>query len=288
MLAALAASPLLLQPIQPFEKHGEVPNAAGARKLCLYIHGAVVLDVQPNGLILHAPRVTMSGRLAHDYRAGYGGDGRGEEVYPGCPLALLGLKGASSKPAIDKTAIPYLGPMTLDASQNYCALITPFPTGLKSCRQIPWVGSCGDFFPGVPTLQQLRYLPTVLRADFDLQPSELAILVGTAWKDDGVSNPLTLHLRAEPGDAMYADHDAFLALSMTLGLQVQLAGGYAKAAAKYKDKEERTLLEVLSGSTDGGVTVAPCTKDVQLKEKGYLFASRPANCVSIAVNNSGS
>jgi hypothetical protein len=287
MLTALAASPLILRPLQPFEKHGESTEILGARKLRLYIHGAVVLDVQPNGLVLHAPKVTMSGKLAHDYRAGYGTNGEGDEIYPGCPLALLGVKGASSMPVIDKTAIPYLGPRALDTTQNHCSLITPVPTNLATFRQIPWDSSCGDFFPGVPELQQLRSLPTGLRADFDLQPGELAILVGAAWKDDGVTNPLTLHFRAEPGDVAYADHDAFLAMSMTLGLQVRLTSGYTKAAAKYKDKEERTLLEVIQGSTGGGVTVAPCSKSVPIKDKNYLLASRPANCVGIAINNSG-
>jgi len=88
---------------------------------------------------------------------------------------------------------------------------------------------------------------------------------------------------ASPGSA----RNAFLAMNMTLGLQVQLASGYSKAAAKYKDKEERTLLEVINGSTDGGITVAPCTKNVPLKDKNYLLASQPANCVTIAINNSG-
>jgi hypothetical protein len=76
-------------------------------------------------------------------------------------------------------------------------------------------------------------------------------------------------------------------MSMTLGLQVRLTSGYTKAAAKYKDKEERTLLEVIQGSTGGGVTVAPCSKSVPIKDKNYLPASRPANCVGIAINNSG-
>ena len=287
ILTGLAASPLIAGPMQLLVECEVLPDATSARKLYLYIHGAAVLEVQRNGLVFHAPRVTMSGNLAHDYRAGYGAKGEGDEVYPGCPLALLGVKSASSMLKIDNTAIPYLGPRTLDASQNHCSLITPIPASLEALRKIPWDSSCGDFFPGISDLQQLRYLPTVLRADFDLRSGEQAFLVGTTWKDDGATNPVVLHFRAEPGNIAYANHDAFLAMSITLGMQVQLASGYSKAAAMYKDKEERTLLEVNQGSTGGGVTVPPCTKADKTKDKAFLIASRPANCVAIAVNNSG-
>ena len=287
ILAGLAATSVIAKSIRVKAESNIPPFATSARKLYLYIHGAAVLEVQRNGLVFHAPKVTMSGKLAHDYRAGYGAKGEGDEVYPGCPLALLGVKNASSMVKIDNTTIPYLGPRTLDASQNQCSLITPIPANLEALRKIPWDSSCGDLFPGISDLQQLRYLPTVLRADFDLSSGELASLVGTTWKDDGATDPVVLHFRAEPGNIAYANHDAFLAMSTTLGMQVQLAAGYSKAAAIYKNKEERTLLEVNQDSTGGGVTVPPCSKVDTIKDKAFLIASRPANCVSIVVNNSG-
>src|SRR5437588_7698030 len=168
ILAGLAATSVIAKSIHVKAESNIPPFATSARKLYLYIHGAAVLEVKRNGLVFHAPKVTMSGNLAHDYRAGYGAKGEGDEVYPGCPLALLGVRNASSMIKIDNTTIPCLGPRTLDASQNQCSLITPIPANLEALRKIPWDSSCGDLFPGISDLQQLRYLPTVLRADFDL------------------------------------------------------------------------------------------------------------------------
>ena len=290
VLAGLAASSIAVGPSRPLVEFEGAPIASKPRKLYLYIHGAIVIDAQPNGLVLHAPRVTMLGKLAHEYRCGYGVKGEGYEVCAGAPLALIGFKGSSSPLALDNTIVPVLGPGTVDPGQNFCSLVTPVPAMLSPLRQIQRTMAGGDFLPGVPGLNKLQYLPTVLRADFDVQPGEQVFLVGGDWKDDGVTDPVVLHLRAEPGDPAYSNHDAFLALSLVLGIQIQLASCYSKACAKYGDKEERSLLEVKLGSTGGGVAVPPCSKEsLQSKEesKSYLYASRPANCVSIVVNNSG-
>jgi len=290
ILAGLGVSPLIARPSRLLAESEGTPVASKPRKLYLYIHGAVVVDAQRNGLVLHAPRVTMMGKLAHEYRCGYGMKGEGYEVYPGAPLALIGFKGSSSALALDNTTIPYLGRGTVDPGQNFCSLVTPIPTKLSPFRQIQRTAAGGDFFPGIPDLKYLQFLPTALRADFDLQPNEQAFLVGGNWKDDGIADPVVLHLRAEPGDPAYSNHDAFLAMSVTLGTQIQLAPCYSKACAKYADKEERSLLEVNQGSTGGGVAVPPCSKESlgsQEESKLYLLASRPANCVTITVNNSG-
>lgn len=287
ILAGLAVSSLIARPWRLLADSAGTPVAGKPRKLYLYIHGAVVIDAQPNGLVLHAPKVTMMGKLAHEYRCG---SGEGYAVYPGAPLALLGFRGSNSALALDNTTIPYLGPGTVDPGQNFCSLVTPVPAKLSPLRQIQKTAGGGDFFPGNPDLKNLQYLPTVLRADFDLQSKEQAFLVGAHWKDDGITDPVVLHFRAEPGDSAYANHDAFLAMSETLGTAIQLAPCYTKACAKYADNEERSLLEVKQGSTGGGVAVPPCSKGSlgsQEESKLYLFASRPANCVGITVNNSG-
>lgn len=290
ILAGLAVSPLIASPSRLVAESEGAPVASKPRKLYLYIHGAVVIDLQPNGLVFNAPKVTMMGKLAHEYRCGYGPKGEGYEVYAEAPLALLGFRGSNSALALDNTTIPYLGPGPVDPGQNFCSLITPVPTKLSPFRQIQKTAAGGDFFPGIPDLKYLQYLPTVLRADFDLQANEQALLLGADWKDDGTADPVVLHFRAEPGDPAYSNHDAFLAMSVTLGTQIQLAPCYSKACAKYGNKEERSLLEVRQGSTGGGVAVPPCSKGSlvsQEESRLYLFSSRPANCVGIAVNNSG-
>src|SRR5260370_4958019 len=179
------------------------------------MHGAAVLDAQRIGLVLHAPKVTMMGKLAQEYRCGYGMKGEGYEVYAGAPLALLGFRGWNSALALDQTTTPYLGPGAVDPGQNFCSLVTPVPTKLSPFRQIQRTAPGGDFFPGISDLKNLQYLPTVLRADFDLQSNEQALLVGADWKDDGITNAVVLHFRAEPGDTAYSNHNAFLAMIAT-------------------------------------------------------------------------
>lgn len=289
ILAGLAASPIFAGATRSDGETRTLSVAGSTRTLSLYIHGAVILDFQPNGIVFHAPKVTMSGAIVHAYRIGYGKKGEGDEVYPGAPLALLGFVGQTNPPAVPPASIPLLGPRKLDASGNYCSLVTPFPTTLTPLRQIPKDTSCGDFFPYNPELSGLQYLSTVLRADFSIPADGVTVaqLVGGEWKDNR-TDPLAIHLRAEPGNDAYADHDAFLAISTTLTTPVQLAKGYSKAAAKYNaDLEQRTLLEVSHNDTGGGTTVAPCTKEGTAKDQMHLLASRPANCVSFAVNNTG-
>lgn len=287
ILAGLAASPLIVGAAELDGERGVASTAGSSRKLHLYLHGATILDLQPTGIVFHAPKVvTASGQLAHAYRIGYGKKGEGDEIHAGMSIALLGFNGANKPPAPIMTNTPCLGPRKLDTSGNFCGLITPFPTNLTACREIPKNASCGDFFPDVPELKNLHSLPTVLKAEFDLQPNDLVHLVGSQWIDDGSTSPLIVHLRAEPGKPAYADHDAFPALSVELGTSIKLAAGYSKAAAPYQDPEERTLLEVEQNSTGGGITVPPCSQ-FPLKDQSYSFASRPANCVSLVVNNTG-
>jgi len=78
------------------------------------------------------------------------------------------------------------------------------------------------------------------------------------------------------GDSLYSDHNVFLAMSETLHTQIQLSPDYSKAAAKYNDKEERTLLEIRAGRTGGGISAAPCTKADMRKDKDYAIATRCA------------
>jgi hypothetical protein len=286
ILRGLAVSPLLANPTRALAASDLNPMDAGPRKLQLYIHGAVIIDVQPYGLVIQAPKVTMAGQLVHEYRVGYGAAGEGDDVYSGNSLALLGFKGAQQPLKVDNTKVPYLGPRTIDASQNQCSLVTPLPTNLNPMRPISKTTAGGDLFPGIRDLQTLQSLPTVLRAEFDLLSGEHVLLVGGIWKDNG-KDPLVLHLRAEPGDIAYADHDASLAMSEALGFHLQLANCYLGAAAKYADPEERSLLEVKQGSTGGGVDIPPCTKGNAKKMSNYAAASRPANCVNAVVNNCG-
>jgi hypothetical protein len=287
ILTGLAMSPLFAKSLGVLVGSQVSPAVTTARKLHVYIHGAVVIDVQPYGLVLHAPKVTMGSQLAHEYRAGYGAHGEGDELYSGTSLALLGFKGAKQPLKVDDTAIPYLGPRTLDTSGNQCSLVMPIPTNLKPFRQIPKTSAGGDFFPHIRDLQTLQSLPTALRADFDLLAGEQVFLVGGKWQDDGSTDPVNLHLRAEPGVKAFVNHDASVAMSKALGIHLQLATCYLKATAKYADPEERSLLEVKQGSTGGGVETPPCSKGTA-NNIPASEASRPANCVHVVVNNSGS
>lgn len=286
ILAGLAASPMLAGSATMFAAPKVTRDNKSTRTLYLYVHGAVIVDLRPDGMVIHAPRVTMSGQLAHAYRIGYGKNGEGDELAPGVPLALLGFAGAAQPPKIDKTQNPYLGTRTLDGTGNFCSLIAPLPARLVSRRQIPKDDSCGDFFPGIADLKDLTWLPTVLRVEFDLQQSETVHLVDGNWKDDGANYPV-IHFRAEPGKKEYSDHDAFLAMSLALGMPIQLASGYLMAAAKYKLADDRTLLEVLAGSTGGGIEVPPCPDKAPKRDSAHQEASRPANCVHLVVNNTG-
>jgi hypothetical protein len=283
VLAGLAAAPILAK-AAPSLADSKSSGKVGARTLCLYVHGAVIVDLRPDGMVIHAPRVTMSGKLAHDYRIGYGNQGEGDELDPGVPLALLGFAGAAQPPQIDKTVNPYLGTRPLDGTGDFCSLITPLPVALIPLRQIKKDDSCGDFFPGIQDLATLAYLPTVLRIDFYLQANETVRLIDGQWKDEGKANPV-IHFRAEPGELAYASHNAFLAMSTAVGMLIQLAPGYCKAAVPYKIPDERSLLELNYGGT--GITVLPCATEIAESDPKVQKASRPANCVYLVVNNTG-
>jgi len=255
------------------------------------VHGAVVLDIQPGGMLLHAPKIQVAGSLVHYYGVGYGQKGEAEKLDAQDPVALLGFVGAKQT-AVDKTTTPYLGPRVMNSGGDFCAMVTPLPTALTPYRLLRKDKMCGDFFPGVSDFNSLVSLPLVLRADFDLQTGEVARLIGAKhWDDDGATNPLIVHLRAEPDKPANIMHDAFAAISATVNTKIKLSPYYAISAAKYNDKEERIYLEVEADSDDGGVEIA-CSRDPKsLANTRHLgkakIASRPANCVSIVVNNSG-
>lgn len=279
ILSGLATMPLLSSGGFSAQSH----HSSGTRWLYVYIHGAFVVELEQNGVRLILPRVDDGmGHLAHEYRAGYLPNGEGTPLDPVAPVAFTGFLGASTAPQIDKTTIPCLDNVSLGYGNNnvYCGAVLPTPDAIVPLRQVPQSTDLKPFFSLVD-LKDLKWLPLLLLLQYELQPNDHPALVGGGgnWKDDG-RNPLILHFRAEPGSAANADHDAISVIASILNKKMMLDACYAKALACGKSNEEQSLLEIRNPATPC-VPALPCNKN-----KEVIF-NRPANCVTIVVNNAG-
>jgi len=288
VLTGFATVPLVSAPLfWPRSTLAQVRHATGTRWLYVYIHGAVVIEFQPGGVRLLPPRVLDSaGNIAHEYRAGYLVNGEGTLLSPASPIALTGFMGAGTPTQIDKTAMPCLDNIPLGPTGSiYCGAVFPTPDAVVPLRQIPQASDNTPFF-GAPELKDLKWLPLLLLLEYELQPNDHPALVGTGgtWKDDG-RNPLILHFRAEPGSVNNADHDAIHDIEAILNKPLKLNQKcYGGARACPKNIEEQSLLELRTPSPVC-TPVLPCATETK---EGIGIRSRPANCVSIVVNNSGS
>jgi hypothetical protein len=280
-LSGLAVTPFLSGPFSDLKSvFPQVRHTSGTRWLYVYIHGASVVEIQQGGVRLLPPAVWASDTmLAHEYRAGYLPNGEGSPLGQHSPLSLTGFLGAGVIPQIDKTTCPCLYNLPLNTTNLYYSVVLPLPNAVVPLRQISRDATTKPFF-NLAELKDLQWLPLLLLLQYELQPDDYPILVGTNWKDDG-RNPLILHLRAEPGDPALGKHDALAEVGAILNKKpFQLDACYASAVACSKNNEEQSLLEIRNPSS-ACAPIPPCTKD-----KLYVF-SRPANCVSIVVNNAG-
>lgn len=282
VLSGLAATPFLSGPFSGLKSaFPQVRHTSGTRWLYVYIHGAFVVEVQQGGVRLLPPAVWASATaLAHEYRAGYLPNGEGIQLGQNSPLSLTGFLGASAIPRVDNTTSPCLYNVPLNTANLYYSVVLPLPNAVVPLRQIPRDPTNKAFF-NLPELKDLQWLPLLLLLQYELQPDDYPTLVGTNWKDDG-RNPLILHLRAEPGDPALGKHDALAEIGAMLNKKpLQLDACYTNALVCAKNNEEQALLEIRNPSSVC-TPIPPCTRD-----KLYIF-SRPANCVSIIVNNAGS
>ena len=286
VLAGLTLVPALVKSIAK-SSEGQTAKTCAARNFYVYLHGAFILDVQKGGCFLAAPRVlesSKSSNLVHEYRVGRGPKGEGDAVSgPSHLLTLEGFKGAGTNyPKIDKSWIPRLDKLDPNnATGQYLASLKT-PANITPCRQVDKSNSGDPFFSSPTELQALEKLPLLLRLDYKLEAGESPYLVGANWSDD-CSDPLVLHFRAEPGQKNMQDHDALGAMKQVLKLsKLAVNSCYEDAYACYKTVDEKSLIEIRDSSLAPCTPVAPCAKG-KVHGKGH----RPANCLTVVVNNTG-
>jgi hypothetical protein len=282
MLAGVAAMPFLPDISFASQRH----HSSGTRWLYAYIHGAFVIEFQPGGVRLLAPKIAdNAGNLLHEYRAGYLPNGEGTPLDAAGPVALTGFLGASTYPQIDKTTIPCLDKVTVGATGSvYVGTVLPTPDAIVPLRQVSLASDKTPFFT-IRELKDLTWLPLLLVLQYELQPTDHPALVGAGagWRDDG-RNPLILHLRAEPGTSSNAFHDAIPELRAIVNKpQLKLNDCYVNAFTCAKNTEEQNLLEIRNPSPVCTPALA-CAKE---SKEDVAKRGRPANCVGIVVNNTG-
>jgi len=283
VLAGLAVAPAFVKSLATSSKN-QAAKTCPARDFHVYLHGAFVLDIQKGGCFLAAPRVLEASSLVHEYRVGHGAKGEGDLVSgPSHLLTLDGFQGAGTNyPKIDKRWIPRIDKIDPDNSTGQYLAALKTPVNITPCRQVDKSNTGDPFFSSPTELQALDKLPLLLRLDYKLQAGESPYIVGANWSDD-CSDPLVLHFRAEPGQKNMQDHDALLAMKQVLKLaKLTVNSCYGAAYACYKTDDEKSLIEIRDGSLSSCTPVPPCAKG-KVYDKGH----RPANCLTVVVNNTG-